>query len=245
MINKTCTITRKIPRVKQIGSRLSVAIFPSTEKKKANKSLRNYVQTFLTYSFSDQKRFNVVKRDQLASVMEEEKTSRESLLDQETALRLGRHLGSETVLTGNIRASEASIEILAHLIDTKTSSILAEKDIYWEGELTAGFRGVLDALALKFKQQIPLCEGNVTQTMPDDVIIDLGTNRAIQQGMKFLAFREGETLIDYETGMDLGSETDIIGLLSAKDVDQTFSKADVVKKFTGHAIEAGTRVITK
>jgi TolB-like protein len=245
MTRKDLTVTRNIPRVRKISSRLSVAIFPFDERKKIKETLRDYVQTFLNRSFIEQKRFNVLERARLKKTLEQQRIPRETRFDRETAVRLGSHMASATVLIGTIATSEDAIEITAHLVDTETARVMAEKDVYWEGELTGGFRGILDRLALKFKQHIPLCEGSVTQTMPDDVIIDLGTNHAIQQGMKFLAFSEGETRIDPETGMDLGNETDIIGLLSAEEIDQTFSKADVVKKFTGSGIQTGNRVIAQ
>ena len=107
----------------------------------------------------------------------------------------------------------------------KTSSVIAEKDVYWEGELTAGFRGILDRLALKFKDHIPLCEGSVTGTPLPQVVIDLGSDWSVHRGMRFLAYREDDPLIDEKTGMNLGSDTEVCGLLAAEEVDQTFSRA--------------------
>ena len=239
------TITRNIPTVRQVGSRLSVAIVPFTETSKAKDTVRSYVHTFLNHSFVDQKRFNVLARDRLNTTLDQENIARNTAFDQETAIRLGRLMGSETVLLGNISTSEASIEITALLVDTETASIIAEKDVYWEGKLTAGFREILDRLALKFKQHIPLCEGNITGEKSGNVVIDLGSDRSIHQGMKFLAFRETDPLIDPETGMDLGRDTDVIGLLSAKEVDPTFSRVDVLKKYGEKELQAGNRVIAK
>ncbi len=239
------TINRNIPSVRQVGSRLSVAIIPFIETSTAKETVRSYVQTFLNHSFVDQKRFNVLARERLNTTLDQENIARNTAFDQETAVRLGRLMGSETVLLGNISTSEASIEITALLLDTETASIITEKDVYWEGKVTAGFREILDRLALKFKQHIPLCEGTITDEKPGNVVIDLGSDRSIHQGMKFLAFRNTDPLIDPETGMNLGSDTDIIALLSAKEVDQTFSKTDVLKKFGEREIQTGNRVIAK
>jgi hypothetical protein len=240
------TITRNIPRVRQIDSRLSVLILPFTEVKKAGEPLQSYVQTFLNRSFIEQKRFNVLERDSLNKVLDEEQLSRKGDFDQETAVRLGRLMASDAVLCGSISSSPESIEIIGRLVDTETSAILAEKDIYWEGEMTAGFRGVLDNLALKFKKHIPLCEGTVTGHVPNNsVVIDMGQNQAIQQGMKFLAYQETKPLIDAETGMNLGSDTDILGLLSAKEVVPISCKADIEKQFAGYEIKAGSKVMSK
>jgi hypothetical protein len=63
--------------------------------------------------------------------------------------------------------------------------------------------------------------------------------------MRFLAFRESDPVFDSVTGMNLGRDTDILGLLSTKEIDQTFSKADVLKKFTTGGIQVGDKVISK
>jgi len=244
--NESLTITRNVPRVMQMGSRLSVLILPFTEVRKSKESLQGYVQTFLNRSFIDQKRFNMVERDRLSRVLDEQQVSRQGDFDQETALRLGRLMASDAVLCGSISSSPESVEIIGRLVDTETAAILSEKDVYWEGEMTAGFRGVLDNLALKFKKHIPLSEGNVTERMPDNsVVIDLGQSQAIQEGMRFLAYQEKEPLIDAETGMNLGSDTDILGLLAAKEVAPVSCKAAIEKKFPGCEIKAGSRVIAK
>ncbi|MBW2555278.1 MAG: hypothetical protein JRE20_14310, partial [Deltaproteobacteria bacterium] len=195
VMEKAIAITRKIPRVRQMGARMTAAIFPFTGKKDTKEPLRNYVYTFLTHSFEYQKRFNVLGRDKLNRVLEAQEISRDKTFDQKMAISLGQLMGSETVLIGNISlgsetvligdisASQESIEILARLVDTGTSIILAEKDIYWEGGIDSGFRENLDALALKFKQHLPLCEGTVIDEKSGRVVIDLGENELIRQGM--------------------------------------------------------------
>jgi hypothetical protein len=124
--------------------------------------------------------------------------------------------------------------------------VLSENDVYWEGEMTAGFKGVLDDLALKFKKHLPLCEGMVTKYMPNNsVVIDVGQSQLIRQGMKFLAYQETAPLIDAESGMNLGSDTDILGQLATREVTPVSCKADIEKKFAGCEIKAGSKVIAK
>ncbi len=242
---KAVAITRKIPRVRQIAVRMSVATFPFTEKKKSKESMRNYIYTFLTHSFEDLKRFNVMGRDKLKRVLEEEDINQKTIFDQKEGIRLGQLMGSETVLIGDISSSQKSIEILARLVDTKTSFVFAEKDVYWEGGLDAGFREALDALALKFKQHLPLCEGTVIDEKAGKIIIDLGSNNSVHQGMKFLIFRESDPVYDPVTGMNLGRDTEILGLLTANEIDQTFSLTDILEKFTERGIQAKDMVISK
>ncbi len=242
---KAITVTRKIPKVKQIGSRMRVATFPFTERRKVKESLRNYVYTFLTHAFVDQKRFNVLERTELKRALEEQRISQDAVFDQKTAIRLSRLMGSETVLIGDLNVSEGAIEISARLIDAETSLILAEKDVYREGGLDAGFKEILDGLALKFKQHIPLCEGTIIEEKSGKVTIDLGSDQSILQAMRFLAFHESDPTYDPVTGMNLGKDTEILGLLSAKEIDYEFSRAEVLKVHTRKGIHAGDMVISK
>jgi len=77
------------------------------------------------------------------------------------------------------------------------------------------------------------------------VVIDLGENELIRQGMKFLAFHESDPIYDSLTGMDLGSDTEILALLSAEEINQRSSMADILEKFTERGIHTSDKVISK
>ena len=100
-------------------------------------------------------------------------------------------------------------------------------------------------MALKFKQQLPLCEGAVMNEKSGTVIFDIGEIQSIHQGMRFLAFSESDPIFDHVTGMNLGRDTDILGLLLAKEVKKTFSKAAILKEFKTRGIQVGDKVISK
>lgn len=245
MTEKSVAVTRKIPRVRQMGARMTAAIFPFTGQKDTNEALRNYVYTFLTHSFEYQKRFNVLGRDQLNRVLEAKQINRDKTFDQKMALSLGQVMGSETVLIGDISATQESIEIFARLIDTGSSTVLAEKDIYWEGGIDSGFRESLDALALKFKEHLPLCEGSIIDEKSGKVVIDMGEDEMIRQGMKFLAFHESDPIYDSLTGMNLGRDTEILALLSAEEINRESSMTDILEKYTEGGVHPRDKVISK
>jgi hypothetical protein len=242
---KTLTVTRKEPLVQQIGSRLSMTIYPFRDIKNSAATLSEYIQTFLSHAFVNQKRFSVLERDQLNKVIDEQQLNQEAVFDQQTAVRLGRLMASETILVGDIIATEESVEIVARMVDTETSLILAEKDVYWEGAVRKGFREILDGLALKFSHQFPLQEGKVLRRKSKKALINLGKVHNICRGMRFLAFQEGEPVIDPDTGENLGTETEILGLLSARDIKAKFSDMTIVKEFEGQKIKEKVKVITK
>ena len=244
-VSRTSQVISKVPKVRQIGSRLTLTIYPFKEKKTGGESLSDYVQRFLSSAFVNQKRFNILERQELNKLLEEQRLSQEEIFDQQTAVKLGRMLAAEAIILGDIIATEGSVEIVGRMVDTETSLILAEKDVYWEGEIRAGFREVLAGLALKFAQQFPLSEGTVINSKAKEVLINLGSDHAVCPGMKFLAFRETDSVIDPDTGQSLGTDTEMLGVLSAKEIHDKFSRGTILKTFTTRGIGVRDGVISK
>ncbi len=245
VLRKSVTVYRKIPAARQIGSRLAVSIYPFKESAKSAEPVADYIQTHLSGAFVNQRRFNVLERQELERLFEEQRISQEKVFDQETAVRLGRMMAAEAIVMGDIFSTETSVEVVARLVDTESSLILAEKDIYWEGANRSGLRESLEGLGLKFKQHFPLCEGRILRRQSDQVIINLGADQAIFQGMRFVVFNEAEPIIDPDTHEALGADTELAGLVSTREVREKFSKGDIIKLFSGKDIHENTRVITK
>jgi hypothetical protein len=243
--SKTIQLISKVPKARQIGSRLTLTIYPFKEKKTGADPLADYVQRFLSSAFVNQKRFNILERQELNKLLEEQRLSQEDIFDQGTAVKLGRMMAAEGIILGDIIATEGSVEIVGRMVDTETSLILAEKDVYWEGQIRAGFKDTLAGLALKFAQQFPLCEGSIINSTAKEVLFNLGSEQAISPGMKFLAFRETAPVIDPDTGQSLGTDTEVLGVLAVKEIHEKFSRGTVVKMLAQKEIAAKDKVITK
>jgi len=244
-LSRTIQVISKVPKARQVGSRLTLTIYPFKEKKGSGEPIADYVQRFLSSAFVNQKRFNILERQELNKLLEEQRLSQEDIFNQDTAVKLGRMMAAEGIILGDIIATEGSVEIVGRMVDTETSLILAEKDVYWEGQIRAGFKDTLAGLALKFAQQFPLCEGSVINSKAKEVLFNLGSENAICPGMKFLAFRETNPVIDPDTGQSLGTDTEVLGVLSAKEIHEKFTKGTVVKTLAGKEIAAKDKVITK
>ena len=59
------------------------------------------------------------------------------------------------------------------------------------------------------------------------VYINAGSNRGIETGMKLTALSKGEAVIDPETHLPLGNDTEAIGTLMVTTVNETFSIAAI------------------
>lgn len=244
-ISKTITIVRKVAAARQVGSRLTVAIYPFQEKQQADAPIADYVQAFLSNTFVNQKRFNMLERRELNRLLQEQKISQEEIFNQETAVKLGRLMASEAIIMGDIMATNGSFEIVARMVDTETSLILAEKDVYWEGKNRTGLKNILEELAAKFAMAFPLCEGTVINKKAQEVLINIGSDHVACAGIKFLAFDETAPVVDTETGKQLGMDTEILGILSVKEIHEKFSKGDIVKKLSPREIATNDKVIAK
>ncbi len=240
-IEKPVTIIKKVPLIRQISSRMSAAVFPFTEHGKSGDNLQNYVHTVLLTAFKNQKRFKVSVAEEFERALKGGLTS----IEKHTAVKLGRLMGVETVLIGDINASGKSVGIDARLVDTATSLVIAEKDVYWESSLRSDLRANIDWLALKFKKQFPICEGTVIAKQPGEAIISIGQDDLIQPGMRFLVFNETPPTAISETQIDLGSDSEITALLTVKKIDRKSTFANILKIYMGNEIHVGDKVITK
>ena len=73
-----------------------------------------------------------------------------------------------------------------------------------------------------------------------NVYVNAGSNQGLENGMTLTALSTGEALIDPETGLNLGSETEVSGLLRLTKVSEKFSIASVVEGCNG--LTGGDRV---
>jgi len=129
-LSKTVTITRKVPKVRQLGSRMSLAVLPFQIKGETSPA-GSVVYDNLVDAFIDQNRFNIVSRgEELEAVLRELKLSQTDLVDKKTAVKVGRLVAAEGILTGTVQETQDSIEIYARLINTETSLIMEAKDVW-------------------------------------------------------------------------------------------------------------------
>ena len=242
---KTITVTRKIPKVKEVGSRLAVAVLPF-EKKGEGSSLGSLVYDGLVDAFVDQARFNIVGRESDFEVaLRELKLSQTDLVDKTRALKLGRVVSAEGIITGTVTETANSIEIYARFIDTETTTILAAKDVFEQDKSLSKLQYILKGLALKFKQSFPLLEGVVVKSEGKRVYIDRGAQNKIKKEMKVIIFREGEPLLHPITGKNLGCDAVELAEARIERVLDNFSVGKVLSSSNAVKIRAKDHIITK
>ena len=190
----------------------------------------------------DLNRFRVVERNKLDLVLQEQKLSRTELIDKSTALRTGKLVAAQSIVTGTIVETRTGIEIVARMIDTETSEILAIQDVYDEAKDLAALRVLAEGLALKIHRDFPLVGGFILQRKGDAVFTDLGEDK-IKLQRRLILYRE-EPLKHPATGKMLGVDNVIIGHARVTQVMPEMSKAEVVSG-NAESVTPQDKVITE
>ena len=224
-VRKTIAVKREIPKALQLQERLSLTVLPFEQNGTASETSFSF-QDRLIDSLVNLNRFRVVERDKLDLILQEQKLSRTELIDKSTALRMGKLVAAQSIVTGSIVETRTGIEIVARLIDTETSEVLAAQDVYDEVKDLAALRVLAEGLAVKFHRDFPLVDGLILQKKGDAVFTDLGEDK-IKVQRRLILYRE-EPLKHPVTGKMLGVDNVIVGRARVTQVMPEMSKAEVV-----------------
>jgi hypothetical protein len=238
---KTISIIRRIPKALQLAERMSLTVLPFDQKGDLT-AASDFFQDFMIDAIVNQDRFQVVERNKLDIILQEQKLSRTNLFDEKTALKVGRLVAAQSLVAGSIIQTRLGSEIIARMIDTETSDILAVVDIYDEVADISSLRSLSEGLAIKFHREFPLIDGVVVQKKGNSIFTDLGKGK-IKIRRRLIVFRE-EPIKHPVTGKWLGSDNVILGRARVTQVMPELSKADILDGKT-ETIKPLDKVITE
>jgi len=241
---KTAMVNHQTPKVHQLGSRMSLAVFPFEIKGDPGMASA-LVYDNLIDAFVDQERFHVVTRGELEAILKEQKLSQTDLVDKNTAVRVGKLVAAESILMGTVRETNDTIEIYARLVNTESSSIMEAKDVFSQDKSIPQLQYMTNGLALKLKHSFPLIKGMVIQVKGNEIYADFGSFKHIKKEMRFIVFRQGEVIKHPVTGKILGSETKELGVATVVKVFEDMSIGKLVADFETNDINVQDLVITK
>lgn len=238
---KTIIINRRIPKALQLNERLSTMVLPF-EQDGVLSQVAVAFQDLMINALVNRDRFRVVERNKLDVLLEEQNRSQTELFDQSTAITLGRLIAAKTILAGSIIKTRTGIEIVARMIDTETSVIMATADVYDEKADLLALNTLSEGMAIKFHRQFPLAHGLVIKTGKDHIFTDLGTDKTKLQ-RPLIIYRD-EPIKHPVTGKLLGSDNVILGRVRVVQVMPELSKAKVLD-VKGDSIKQMDKVITE
>lgn len=161
----------------------------------------------------------------------------------------------------DFRSSKAHVAVIIYLYDTTTGQVIDSQRCegkaeagglvwsYSDADLNIGSSGfkatplgkatqmAIDKAVyfiVKRMSRIPW-EGRIVTVKRDTIFVNAGTSGGIEVGDEFEVYREGEALIDPESGLDLGSEKTYIGRIQIVEVQDKFSKGVTI---SGSGFEA-------
>jgi TolB-like protein len=225
MAEKAISIIRLIPKALQLAERMSLTVLPFDQQEDLTTASDSF-QDFLIDDLVNQDRFQVLERNKLDIILREQKLSRTNLFDEKTALKVGRLVAAQCLVAGSIIQSRLGFEIIARMIDTETSDILAVVDVYDEVTKIGSLRSLSKGLAIKLHREFPLIDGLVIQKKDNSIFSNIGTGK-IKIHRRLIVFRE-EPIKHPVTGKWLGSDNVILGRAQVIQVMPELSKADIL-----------------
>ena len=218
-------VTRLVPKALQLAERLSMTVLPFDQKGNVSELSLSF-QDNLTDALVNRNRFRMIERNKLDLILQEQKLSRSRLIDKKTALKLGKLVAAQTIITGNIIETGIGVEIVGRVIDTETSEILVSEDVYDEVKDLQGLRTLAQGMAIRFHRKFPLLSGTVIKQKGKWIFTDIGDDKIALQG-KLIVYHE-EPIKHPVTGKLLGSDNEILGRARVVQVMPGMSKAEIL-----------------
>jgi hypothetical protein len=131
-------------------------------------------------------------------------------------------------------------------VDTETTEVMVTKDAFSEDKSLESIRTMMEGLAYKLRQGLPLLEGLVLRCENDCFYLNLGRGVGILPEQKFVVFREGPEIRHPVTDFLLGREIEVLAEGRIQEVYEDVSSARVTQNRTnGCKIHPSDQIITK
>ena len=218
-------IQRRLPAALQLSQRMSLSVLPFEQKRTLSEASLSFQDNLIHYLVS-RNRFRMVERDLLDHILEEQKLSQTKLIERSTALRVGKLVAAQSIIAGSIIETRQGIEIVARMIDTETTEILATEDVYDQAKDLGALRTLAEGMAIKFHREFPLVGGVVIEKKGKYIYTDLGRDK-IKVQRRLIVYRE-EPVRHPVTGKVLGADTEIIGRARVTLVHPEMSKSELL-----------------
>jgi TolB-like protein len=185
-------------------------------------------------------RFDVVERQQLEALLEEQALSLSGCTSTECMVEVGQLAGADKALVGTVSQVGSIYTLTLRLADVTTGKLeysdsaesLSLEDLLNEGR----------SIVQRFAESIPVT-GMVIGVEEDLIKVNLGTQENLNPGDEIEVYRIGEEYYDPDTGLIVGH--DIIELGTAvvtRVIEESMSEAELRGDFD---VETGDRVRLK
>ncbi len=217
-------IERRTPQVRLLSERLRMSVFAFERSGEVSDISFAFQDNFI-HQLVQLDRFQLIERDMLEQILQEQKISRSRLIDRPTTVRLGRLAAAQAIVAGSMVETRTGIEIIGRVIDSETSEILTTIDAYGEEKSMVGLKDLAKVLALKMHREFPLVDGMVVDRQSNFIMTDLGSKK-IRAQRHIIIFQELPVRHPV-TGTPLGKDCRILGAARVVQADEDLSKAEL------------------
>lgn len=235
-------LTYDASRVTQVGARLTIAVLPFESKGEAQKQAMSVTDKLVT-QLVNLRRFEVMERTALEKVLKEHTLQSSGVVDEKTAVKMGKVVGADAIILGEINIQANFAKVSARVIDTETSQTIVAKESQAESTNLADIEKTVERVAIMIYNDLPLVEGEVVKQDPTLLWIDIGSEKGIRKGSKCVVFREGETIRHPTTNVILGTNNTWLGEIVVVQVQNTLAGAKIVNKELD--MKVGDKVVVK
>ena len=229
-------------KVTQVGSRLSIAVMPFETKGQAQQFEFTLMEKLIT-QLVNLRRFRVIERGAMDQVMNEQALGMSGMVDEETAVEVGKLAGADVIVVGTINIAEGFGKVSARGIDTETAETIVAKESQTGEPSMSNLESLVENVAILIYNALPLVEGYIVNMDEKTIYLDIGSNVGVRKGTKCVAFREGDEIIHPITKEVLGTKVTMLGELIVTQVQEKLSVAKVLAK--EGTIKVGDKVVIK
>jgi TolB-like protein len=233
------SITRRIPKALLLSERLRLAVLPFEEQMSA---LKTVFQDAFVHSLVRLQRFQVVERERLDLILQEQQLASTRLINQGTAVRLGRLTAAQAIVTGSLVQTSTGTEIVSQVIDSETGEILSVSDVYGEVLSLPAAKQLAQTLALKIQREFPLVDGVVLAKQKQIIFTDLNKEKLRVQ-KRILIYKDAPVHHPHNN-LIVGFDHQVMGYGRVIQQDNRLSKVELLKD-SNPSIKPGDKVITQ
>ncbi len=231
-------------KVRQVGSRLTLAVMPFQGKGESQHYVEAATDRMVT-QLVELRRFKVIERAKLDEVLQEQRLQVSGVVDDRTAVDVGRVAGADAIVVGSVSVVGTTTTVGARVIETQSSEVLVARNARGDGTDLEGIEKLTENVAIMIYNELPLVQGSVITTDGDAIYIDVGSDKRIRRGSRCVAYREVGDLLNPATGALIDKKVKMLGEVQVGEVLEKASRVEPVRMEPGESIKVGDKIVVK
>ncbi len=195
------------------------------EAKNINQESADAVSDILSTELFNTNRFQVVERQAILQMLEEQKLQMAGVTDMDQAVQIGKILNVEKIMIGSVSKLGQTYIINTRLVDVETGALELAENMQCtggEGQLPSAIADLVREISQKIK-----IEGSIIKITGKNVLVDIGESHGVRRGQELEIIRIGDVVTNL-SGAVIGKTEDFIGTIKITKVNAEYSEARIL-----------------